>query len=199
MRIVSTFVLPVPGPAITITGPSSVSTASFCSGFNNLYRSSNADIMVCFVYNYDRIVLLKQNMARPIDKLRSYWDRASAATTVSSSSRPSSISASSDFFSSSTKRRIRRTNFSFSRSSSRSSSARAKHFLKDWTPPILLSSIYEYLRTLIPKINPHVHYYFDAKVRHIYFWRPTADRLAPTRALQSRLSPLVRLRERIPL
>jgi membrane-associated phospholipid phosphatase len=34
-----------------------------------------------------------------------------------------------------------------------------KDFLKDWTPPILLLLVYEYLRTLIPAINPHIHYY----------------------------------------
>lgn len=34
-----------------------------------------------------------------------------------------------------------------------------KNFIKDWTPPILLLLVYEYLRTLIPKINPHIHYY----------------------------------------
>jgi len=38
-----------------------------------------------------------------------------------------------------------------------------KDFIKDWTPPILLLLAYEYLRALIPKINPHVHYYFMAK------------------------------------
>jgi hypothetical protein len=35
---------------------------------------------------------------------------------------------------------------------------RGKTFIKDWTPPILLLLAYEYLRTLIPKINPVVHY-----------------------------------------
>jgi membrane-associated phospholipid phosphatase len=38
-----------------------------------------------------------------------------------------------------------------------------REFIKDWTPPILLLLAYEYLRALIPKINPHVHYYFMAK------------------------------------
>src|ERR1700735_2096615 len=38
-----------------------------------------------------------------------------------------------------------------------------KAFLKDWTPPILLLLMYEYLRTLIPKINPVVHYEFMIK------------------------------------
>jgi len=38
-----------------------------------------------------------------------------------------------------------------------------KEFIKDWTPPILLLLAYDYLRALIPKINPHVHYYFMAK------------------------------------
>jgi membrane-associated phospholipid phosphatase len=38
-----------------------------------------------------------------------------------------------------------------------------RNFIKDWTPPILLLLAYEYLRALIPKINPHVHYYFMAK------------------------------------
>jgi hypothetical protein len=40
---------------------------------------------------------------------------------------------------------------------------KGKDFIKDWTPPILLLLAYEYLRGLIPKINPHVHYYFMAK------------------------------------
>jgi len=38
-----------------------------------------------------------------------------------------------------------------------------KDFIKDWTPPTLLLLAYEYLGALIPKINPHVHYYFMAK------------------------------------
>src|SRR3972149_1785732 len=41
MRKVRISVLPVPGPATTKTGPSIVSTASFCSLFRALYRSSN--------------------------------------------------------------------------------------------------------------------------------------------------------------
>ena len=36
MRVVSTRVLPVPAPASTSTGPSSVSTASRCSGLRSL-------------------------------------------------------------------------------------------------------------------------------------------------------------------
>ncbi|MCL4403750.1 phosphatase PAP2 family protein [Patescibacteria group bacterium] len=35
---------------------------------------------------------------------------------------------------------------------------KGKKFLRDWTPPILLILAYEYLRTLIPQINPVVHY-----------------------------------------
>lgn len=38
-----------------------------------------------------------------------------------------------------------------------------KDFIKDWTPPTLLLLVYEYLGALIPKINPHVHYYFMAR------------------------------------
>ena len=38
-----------------------------------------------------------------------------------------------------------------------------KNFIKDWTPPILLLLGYEYLRTLIPNINPVVHYEFMIK------------------------------------
>jgi len=44
-----------------------------------------------------------------------------------------------------------------------------KDFIKDWTPPILLLLAYEYLRALIPKINPHVHYYFMAKFDALLF------------------------------
>ena len=36
MRVVSTRVLPVPAPASTSTGPSSVSTARRCSGFRSV-------------------------------------------------------------------------------------------------------------------------------------------------------------------
>jgi membrane-associated phospholipid phosphatase len=38
-----------------------------------------------------------------------------------------------------------------------------RDFIKDWTPPTLLLLAYEYLGALIPKVNPHVHYYFMAK------------------------------------
>lgn len=39
----------------------------------------------------------------------------------------------------------------------------AKSFLADWTPLILLILVYEYLRGVIPKINPMVHYGFMIK------------------------------------
>ena len=43
MRVVSTRVLPVPAPASTSTGPSSVSTASRCSGLRpSRYRGAAA-------------------------------------------------------------------------------------------------------------------------------------------------------------
>ena len=35
---------------------------------------------------------------------------------------------------------------------------RAKDFIKDWTAPILLLLGYEFMRSIIPKINPVVHY-----------------------------------------
>jgi len=54
-----------------------------------------------------------------------------------------------------------------------------RDFIKDWTPPILLLLAYEHLRALIPKINPHVHYYFMAKFDAFFF----AGRL-PTAWLQ---------------
>jgi hypothetical protein len=44
-----------------------------------------------------------------------------------------------------------------------------KAFLKDWTPPILLILAYEYFRTLIPKINPVVHYEFMIKFDEFIF------------------------------
>ncbi len=34
----------------------------------------------------------------------------------------------------------------------------AKSFLRDWMPPILFILAYEYLRSLIPVVNPHIHY-----------------------------------------
>jgi len=37
---------------------------------------------------------------------------------------------------------------------------RAKIFLRDWTQPILLILAYEYLRSVIPKTNPHVYFKF---------------------------------------
>lgn len=40
---------------------------------------------------------------------------------------------------------------------------RGKEFIKDWTPPILLLLGYEYLRSIIPKINPTIHYFFMIK------------------------------------
>jgi hypothetical protein len=46
-----------------------------------------------------------------------------------------------------------------------------KDFIKDWTPPVLLLLVYEYLRTLIPKINPHIHYYFMPKFDTFIFGR----------------------------
>lgn len=39
----------------------------------------------------------------------------------------------------------------------------AKDFIKDWTAPILLLLGYEFLRSIIPKINPVVHYLFMAR------------------------------------
>ncbi len=36
----------------------------------------------------------------------------------------------------------------------------AKAFIKDWTAPILLLLGYEFLRSIIPKINPVIHYFF---------------------------------------
>ena len=44
MRSVRICVFPVPGPAITSTGPSTVSTAFFCSGLSFLYAASNAGV-----------------------------------------------------------------------------------------------------------------------------------------------------------
>lgn len=36
----------------------------------------------------------------------------------------------------------------------------AKSFIKDWTAPILLLLSYDFLRSIIPKINPTIHYLF---------------------------------------
>jgi len=46
---------------------------------------------------------------------------------------------------------------------------RGKNFIKDWTPPTLLLLAYEYLAALVPRINPHVHYYFMAKFDVFFF------------------------------
>ena len=44
IRAAKIWVLPVPGPAATITGPSIVLTASSCSGFK-LFKKSTLDIL----------------------------------------------------------------------------------------------------------------------------------------------------------
>jgi len=56
MRKVSTCVFPVPGPATTITGPSIVSTAFFCSGFSLAYSFLNCGEIIKQYYH----ITLKQ-------------------------------------------------------------------------------------------------------------------------------------------
>ena len=45
----------------------------------------------------------------------------------------------------------------------------AKDFIKDWTPPILLLLAYEFLRSIIPKINPAVHYLLMPRFDQLVF------------------------------
>jgi PAP2 superfamily len=42
-------------------------------------------------------------------------------------------------------------------------------FIKDWTAPILLLLSYEFLRSIIPKINPTVHYFFMIRFDQFIF------------------------------
>lgn len=59
MRRVSTCVFPVPGPAITMTEPSTVSTAFFWEGFNCLYNFLNSKVTTGIKHYTTRDELIK--------------------------------------------------------------------------------------------------------------------------------------------